>query len=715
MTTLASEQLAQQAPSIDAASLFNQALAFHQVGLLTEAEQRYRWILSAHPEHFGCVHMCGLIEYQRGDHAQALRQIDHALKINPQSASAHNNRGVVLAELKRPDEALVSYDKAIALSPDYVDAFCNRGDAFRNLKHFDEALASYDRAVILAPDRVELHNKRANVLTELQRFDEAVASYTQATSLKPDFSEAFNNRGVALARLRRFHEAVESYDHAIALKRDDAEALNHRGQALVELARFDEAIASFDEAFALQPDLDYLRGLRMHAKMHVCDWKGFEDECSALASAVLRGTAASSPFPLIATPATAEVQLACAKRYCTEKYPASTTPLCRGVHHSHDRIRVAYLSADFREHATAHLLAGVFEEHDRSKFETIAVSFGPADDSEMRRRLARSFDRFVDVRAHSDQAIAEHLRELEIDIAVDLKGYTQDCRTDVLAKRPAPIQASYLGYPGTMAAPYIDYLIADRVVIPDGDEAMYSEKIVRLPDNYQANDGRRRISAVAPDRSAAGLPENGLVFCCFNNSYKITPDVFDVWMRLLRQVDSSVLWLLEGNSSAPHNLRYEAERRGVSGQRLIFAPRMRPDEHLARHQLADLCLDTYYCNAHTTASDALWSGVPLLTCMGQTFASRVAGSLLTAIGLPELITHTLTDYENLGLKLALDRALLTAIRERLSRHRTTHPLFDTARLTQHLEAAYVSMWERAARGEPPQSFAVAPLPSAKRQ
>ena len=737
------DQRGPQPPSPDASALFTQGLAFHQAGLLSEAEALYRKLLLACPEHFDGLHMLGVIDYQCGNYPAALRLIDHALTVDPRSASAHNNRGVVLFALKRFDDAVESYDKAIALAPGYGDAFINRGNALRDLERFEEALVSCDRAIELNPGSADAFNKRGSVLIELKRFsdalasfdraialkptcyeafnnrgvvlgefirfDEAVESYDQAIALKPNYAEALNNRGVALSELKRFDEALTSYDRAIALKPDDVEAFNNRGHALADLKRYDEAVASYDRAIAIKPDLDYVKGLRIYAEMHACHWAHFDEECAALNAAVERGSAASLPFQLLATPASAEDQLKCAKRYICDQFPASAAPLWKGERYSHDRIRVAYLSSDLRDHAVAQLAVGLFEQHDKSRFETIAISLGPAHDSEMRRRLKRSFDRFIDVGSISDQAVAEDMRRFEIDIAVDLNGFTQGSRINILAKRPAPIQVSYLGYPGTMGASYVDYLIADRVVVPDDRHHAFSEKVVCLPDSYQVNDANRRIAAITPSRSDAGLPDGGFVFCCFNSNFKITPDVFDVWMRLLREVGGSVLWLLEGNSSAPDNLRREAGLRGVAAERLIFAPHIKTDEHLARHRLADLFLDTLYYNAHTTASDALWAGLPVMTCLGATFAGRVAGSLLTAIGLPELITHSLDDYEALALKLARDPGLLAALRQKLSCHREIYPLFNTERSARHIEAAYTEMWERCQRGEPPQSFAVVPI------
>jgi predicted O-linked N-acetylglucosamine transferase (SPINDLY family) len=380
--------------------------------------------------------------------------------------------------------------------------------------------------------------------------------------------------------------------------------------------------------------------------------------------------------------------------------------LWRGEIYAHDRIRIAYLSADLHDHATAHLMAGLFEMHDKSRFETTAVSFGPDDRSDLRRRLKNSFEHFLDVRADSDQAVAELVRQREIDIAVDLKGFSQNARPGIFARRAAPVQVNYLGYPGNLGADYFDYIIADETIIPDDRRQFYSEQVVWLPDSYQANDSQRQIAATTPTREQCGLPGTGFVFCCFNNTIKIMPEMFDIWMRLLTDVDGSVLWLIDGNATASANLRREAERRGVSAARLIFAPRVALAEHLARHRNADLFLDIVPCNAHTTASDALWAGVPVLTYLGGTFAGRVAASLLKAAGLPELVATSLEQYEAMALALARDPGRLASIKEKLARNRGTCPLFNTRRFTRHIEAAYVTMWEQSQRGQRPSGFAV---------
>jgi protein O-GlcNAc transferase len=668
-----------KAPSPTSASsgstTLREALALHQAGQLLEAEQRYRDVLRNQPENFDSLHLLGVISYHRGDYGEAITRIDAALAINPDAAIAHNNRGAALKELKRHEAALASYDRAIALKPGYAEA----------------------------------HNNRGVALNALKRFEEGLASCEQAIALRPGFAEAFYNRGNALSALKRFEAALADYQRAIELKADYPEAFSRRAAVLAALNRLPEAVASYDKAIALKPDLKYLAGDRLSAKMSSCDWSTYQEDWSRIVVDLAKGSLVA-PFHLLATPIGPADQLTCAKRLIAEEFPESDPPLWRGERYTHDRIRIGYLSADFREHPVSYLAAGLFEQHDRSRFEVVGVAFGPDDQGEMRSRLRRGFDRFIDVDRLDDQAAANLLRELEIDIAIDLMGLTHNTRLGVFALRPAPIQVSYLGYAGTTGAGYIDYVVADHFLVPPEQSKHLSERVVRLPESFQVNDDQRRISDSISSRQQAGLPDNGFVFCCFNNHAKISPAIFDIWMRLLRQIDGSVLWLASAEPSTRGNLAGEAAKRGVSPERLIFAPKLdRQADHLARLRVADLFLDTLYFNAHTTASDALWAGMPVLTCSGATMASRVAGSLLTALGLPELISFSVEDYEALALKLAVDPEALSSIRQKLARNRDACPLFDTARFARHLEAAYGTMWERCQRGDPPESFDVAPI------
>ena len=590
----------------------------------------------------------------------------------PYYAEAYNNRGNALLDLKRPAEALASYDKAIALKPDFAEAYNNFGNALLDMKRPAEALASYDRVI----------------------------------ALKPDFAEAYNNRGNALIDLKRPADALASYDRAIALEPDFADAYNNRGIALTDLKRPEDALASYDKAIALKPDLLGVEGYRLYTKLHLCDWSNFDSECAHLISAVRNGKGNTTPFAFLALPSSSSDQLNSSKLWIANKYPPSDKPIWQGERYNHDRIRVAYVSADFRQHPVSLLMAGMFECHDKSCFETTAISIGPDDNSEMRKRVEASFEHFIDAKTYSDNQIANLAKELEVDILVDLMGFTENSRTGIFARRSAPIQVNYLGYPGTMGAEYIDYIIADRIVIPETQQHFYAEKIVYLPNSFQPTDRKRRIADKIFTRAEVGLPQEGFVFCCFNSNYKITPNIYDSWMRILNQVDGSVLWLVAQSPKVERNLRNEAAARGVNPERLIFAPRMHLPEHQARLGLADLFLDTLPYNAGTTASDMLWADLPVLTRVGDTFAGRMAASVLNAIGLPELVTITPEAYEQKAIELETNPEKLAAIKRKLAENRLITPLFDTKLFAKHIEAAYTAMYERYKAGLAPDHIAI---------
>jgi protein O-GlcNAc transferase len=674
---------------------FQQGVELHQQGRLAHAERIYREVLQHQPNHFGALHMLGAIALDTGHAEQGADLIRKAIGLNANVAAAHSNLGKALLDLKHPLDALASFDHAILLEPEFAMAHNNRGNALLDLKRPEEALASCEKAIALNPAFAEAYNNCGLALANLKRPEEALASCDKAIALKPDFAEAHNNRGNALIALNCYEQALASYDNAIALMPNYAMAHHNRGVALQELNRYDETFAAFDKAFALDPDIAGAEGDRLHAKMRLCDWTTLNSECTHLISSVREGHVTTPPFELLPIPSPAAEQLRCARLWVESRFPPSKVSAWKTFQYNHHKIRVAYLSADFRNHAVSLLLAGVFEQHDRKRFETIAISFGPQVPSEMLTRLKASFDQFIDVRNRSDFDVARLLQTLEVDIAVDLMGYTANSRTAIFALRPSAIQVNFLGYPGTMGADCIDYLIADQTLIPVCDQQYYSEKIAYLPNTYMPNDSKRPVSGRIFHRADFGLPQSGFVFCCFNNSYKLNPHIFDRWMRTLKKVQGSVLWLSENNATAATNLRKEAEIRGINPNRLIFAKRMESiDDHLGRHSLADLFLDTLPFNAHTTASDALWAGLPVLTQIGETFAGRVAASLLNAINLPELITSTSEAYEDAAVALAIKPEKLTAIKHRLANNRLTTPLFDTKLFTKHIEAAYTSMYER---------------------
>ncbi len=548
------------------------------------------------------------------------------------------------------------------------------------------------KAVSEDPSFAVAHNDLGNLLMEQGRIPDAVACYRRALAVSPDFPEAHNNLGNACQMSDSLEEAIACYRQAIELRPGYAEAHRNLGSAFRRSGRLTEARAAFETAVALNPALAEVFPLIVQEMQQVCAWDGLGRLSERVIELVESGSGAVNPFIFLCLETTPAQQLLCAKQWAAEHLPA---PVLRPKPRpGGGPITIGYLSADFQEHATAHLISQLFSLHDRQRFRVFGYSCGRDDGSPARRRLVASFDRFVDLETTSFEEAARRIRDDGVDILVDLKGYTTDARPQILALRPAPIQVNYLGYPGTMGTDFVDFILVDPFVVPADQQPYYTEKLVHLPDCYQVNDSTRPISKRIPSREECGLPEAGLVFCCFSAAYKITPRLFDIWMRLLAATEGSVLWLLEANALATANLRREAESRGIAAGRLIFAPALPNPEHLARFAIADLFLDTLPYNAHTLASDALWGGCPMLTCAGETFPSRVAGSLLGAVGLPELVTTSLAEYEALAIQLAADRDRLTGLRERLRRNRLTFPLFDSRRFARHLEEAYAAMWER---------------------
>jgi predicted O-linked N-acetylglucosamine transferase (SPINDLY family) len=644
----------------------------HQNGHFDAAERLYRRVLAADPRNVDALHLLGVLHAQRSQYFEAAELIGRAIALHPYNPAAFYNHANVLQKLKRRDEALLNYDKALALKATDAETWCNRGAVLQELGRATEAIASFDRALALKPSHVTALFNRANALRSLRRPEDALLGYDLALRLRPDFAEAFNGRA----------------------------------SVLQDLHRYDEAFAAYDRAFSLDPRIPYVEGWRLHCKMHICDWSNLEHELDRLSRNVDKGEPAAAPYVLLGMDASARRQLMSAKIYAEDLYPAVPSPLWRGETYSHRAIRIGYVSGEFHDQATAHLTAEMYECHDRQAFEIHAYATGLNDRSAMRARLEKAFDRFVDASMLTDQELARAIRRAEIDILVNLNGYFGAERSGAFAMRPAPVQVNYLGYPGTMGVPYMDYIVADKHIVPEDQKDCYSEKLVYLPHTYQPNDRKREIAARALTRSDCDLPQDGFVFCCFNNNFKITPQLFDIWMRLLGRNEGSVLWLFEGNASVKRNLAREAERRGIAADRIIFARYMKRDEHLARTCLADLFLDTLPHNAHTTASDALWCGVPVLTCVGTSFAGRVAASLLRAVGLDELVTHSLEDYEALALNLARHPGQLHALKERLARNRDKAALFDTPGYTRSLEAAYRIMWKHQQSGQLPESLAV---------
>jgi len=721
------------------------AFARFQAGELDNAESLCKQILSVEPKNAEALHLQGLIAFRNGRYRQAIKSIEQAIKINKNNPHYHCNLALVLQKDGQPQKALMQYEKALSLKPDLVIAHTNMANVLEDQGRYDEAVARYKQAIAIDPGHATAYYNLGRAYFRSGRYDEAIVPYQQAIALKPGMAEAYTNLGAAFKEKGRLPEAVAMHERAIALDPAMAEAYNNLGIALQEQLRYEEAIAAYKKGLAVKPDhadawynlaLTYQKHgklaesieasacaikldpenqgalcILVHQLQHACAWENLAGHERRLLEMVREGRHGISPFSVLNLPATPRDQLTCARAY-SGKF--TLPPELRFSHASRKRrgkLRVGYLSSDLYYHATAFLMAELFERHDRSAFEITAYSYGKDDGTEMRQRLMRGFDAFVDIRDMSHPEAAKKIYDDGIDILVDLKGHTGGSRLQIAAYKPAPIQVNYLGYPGTMGADFMDYIIADPFILPMDQQPFFSEQIVQMPDCYQPNDTKREV-AQTPTRASCGLPEEGFVFCSFNSAYKITPDVFDIWMRLLKAVPESVLWLYKANPLADGNLKREAAARGVDPERLVLAPPMPLPEHLARHRLADLFLDNLPVNAHTGASDALWVGLPLLTCAGTTFAGRVAGSLLTTAGLPELVAHNLQDYEALALALARDPARLQSIREKLERTRLRTPLFDIEKYVANLESAYETMWKTWEAGEGPGAFAVKPTGTA---
>ncbi len=679
---------------------------------------------------------------QEGDSAAALVNCDAALVARPDYAEAHNARGNVMLTLGNPAEALASYTRASQLKPGMAALHSNRGNALRDLGRQQEALETYEQALQIDPTLREALFGCAGMLHALGRDAEALQRFDSCIARKPDLAWAHYFRGSTLRRLRRPLEALESFARAVAIDPNYVDALNGMGDIYRDGERLSEAIESYSRALEVDPQslstlsnlsraflaakrpeeavkhIEHLLAVSPDAgrefrhslgnlhqsRMLTCDWRDYDATVAAIDAEIACGKHVTTPSLYMASGNSPEIHLQCARLYAERKWGDAGTASWTHSPYRHDKIRVAYVSADFREHAVSYLMAGVFERHDRTRFEIMGISSTPPDKSSLGERVRRAFSTCIEVADSNDEEVVRLLREREIDIAVDLTGYTAGSRTGVFARRAAPIQVNYLGYSASTGAPFMDYMISDAVVVPEKYRAFYSENVAYLPCYLPPGD-RRAVAPRTPTRAECGLPEHGFVFCAHHLCYKITPYVFGVWMRLLNAIEGSVLWLPVGPEAAMRNLAIEATKRGVDPARLVFAPRV-PDaeDHLARYSCADLFLDTAPYNAHTTTSDALWAGLPVLTCQGHTFAGRVASSLLGSLGLHELVTDSLESYEARARELAESPALLRDLRARIRSQRDSHPLFDADVFTQQLERVYITMWERFEGGQPAAGF-----------
>jgi len=642
-----------------------------------------------------------------GQPAEALDSFERGLALAPRFSEAHVGRINALLSLKRCEDAVASCERLLQLDGRHLDAWNLRGTALLKLQRRDEALSSFDHALSFYPNSAETHNNRGTALRDLKRLDEALAAYERALRLRSEFAEVYCNVANVGLDMGRIEEAVAHCDRALTIRPDFLEAMNIRGTALRVLKRYAEAGSTYEGLLRLAPDYGQATSYLLSARASLADWSDRVELSDRIIQRVAAGDSASAPHAFLWMCDSAQAQLQCATLYSREQFPAFA-PLWRDGGYRHERLRIAYLSADFTDHPVAHLIAGVLERHDRSRFETFGVSlFGHSSGNAMQLRMRNAFDHFYDAGNEVDFAIARRLREREIDIVVDLTGHTRNGRLGVLAHRPAPLQINYLGFAGTSGADYVDYVIGDETVIPAEQERYFSEQLICMPHSFLPNDDGQPIAIDTPRRGDLGLPAAGFVFCAFNNTYKISPAMFDVWMRVLRETSGSVLWLRGAEEAVLANLRREAEVRGVAAARLAFASRV-PSmaAHLARYRQADLFLDTLPYGAHATARDALWAGLPVLTCSGNSFASRVAASLLTALELPELIAASLEEYTHRALTLAHSPGILAELRAKLTHQPATRRAFDTDLYREHLEAAFLSVHQRQQQGGLPQRCSV---------
>ena len=680
----------------DISILFKQGLAHQHLGQLEQARQCYAQVLQRNARHFDALYLMGTTLAQQGQLEQALGWLEQAAQVQADHAILQNNLGNILLALGRLEQAVAAFDRAVALKPDYAAAFHRRGVAREGLGRLEEALNDHARALALLPTLEPAAQAHAALQARLGLGrTEAVAPAASSLMRKDVGASAEDNQKAAAQLLQSVQQlqAGRALPGAAASAQDAASAAQAhllQARALEDLQCFEQAAGEFEKALALLPDEEDLPGMVLQDLRQAAAWARLPEWQARIEAAMQQGRAAVSPLTWQAQSGDAASNRLCSS-LAARRYLPAPVPLPAKKALSPDRIRIAYLSADYVQHAVMRVLAEVFELHDRSRFEIYAYAYGKRQSGGMNERLRHAFEHYVDASAMSDEQAARHIHAQGIDIAVDLMGYTRGERLGILARRPAPIAVNYIGYPGTLMPPEL--------------APHYSEAIVRLPHCYLPTDRQRPI-ALPPPRQALGLPPDAFVFCAFSGNYKISPDIFAIWLRLLAAVPGSVLWLVKGSEDASANLRAQAQQAGIDPARLVFAERTRFDQYLARYTLADLFLDTLPYNALATASDALWAGLPVLTCTGQTYVGRGATSIVRAAGLPELATSTLAEYEALALRLATRPAELAALRLRLQQNRAACPLHDTPAYTRHLEAAYTRMAQRWQSGQPPQSFDV---------
>ena len=678
-----------------------------QNGKISEAKDICIDILKTEPNNYNALYLLGVIEFQTKNYLKSVEIIAKTIEINPNNSEYYNFKGIALVHLNKFEEAIQSWSKAIETDPNNVDAYNNRGNALIKLKKNDLALKDFDMAIKIKPNFAQAYNNRGVILKDLNRLDLALESTNKAIEINPKYADAYNLKGAILRELKQIEESIKNYNKALELNPNFANAHVNRGNILLnENKQIELALESFSKALKINPNLDFLFGKYIHTKTWLSNWNFIDEEINSLKNKIINGEKTATPFPVLSLIDLPDLQKKNAIKFVENQYSLTSNlgPIMKKT--SNKKIRIGYYSADFNNHPTSFLMVHLLELHDRSNFEIFCFSLQNRKDDEMRKRVSKACDKFLDVSLKSDVEIAKISRDLEIDIACDVMGFTKGNKFQIFAEKCAPIQVSYLAFPGTTGANFIDYVIADKTLISKELQKHYSEKIISLPGTYQVNDSTKKISDKVFTREELGLPKNGFVFCCFNNNYKILPSVFDIWMRLLKKIKGSVLWLLVENSTAKENLKKEAVKRNVDENRIIFAKIMPLADHLARHRCADLFIDTFPYTAHTTCSDALWAGLPVITRVGNSFPSRVSASLLTAIDLPELITHTEKEFEDLAIEFANNKSKLDEIKIKLEKNKISESLFNTKLYTKNIESSFKIIYDRYLNNLPAENIEI---------
>ena len=714
--------------------------AFKNNGQLEKAIESYQEALSISPDYPTLHNNIGNAFKELGEIERAVKCFKKAIEINPDFPDSHNNLGDALRELNQFDDAVESYEKAISINPDFFEAFNNLGTAFKDLDKLDEAVISYEKAIkinpafsdsynnlgnvlkklgkldkaykcyeeglIMNPYDIDMHNNLGNLLSKLERVDEAVKSYQSALKIDPQHAETYKNLGIIFLKMDQVDESLKYVEKALSLNPEYAEGHSMKGRILSEFNKLDESLMSFKRAHQINSNLYFTLSNILQTKMRLCDWGNLQELLDVLKSRINKNEKHTIiPFDLLSLIDDPRLQRMASENYIKEEFPRNysvpnTSPLPK-----HEKIRIGYFSSDFRTHPVATLTAELYETHDRSQFEIHAFSFGPDTGDEMNLRIKAGVDHFHDIREMSERDAVILARSHEIDIAIDLGGFTGDSRTGIFAMRVSPIQISYIGYLGTMGSDYYDYLIADQIMIPKKYQQHYSEKIIYLP-NFQVNDSKELTPNIFFTRKDIGLPEEGFIFCCLNNTYKINPSVFDSWAKILNNVEDSILLIYADHESSKANLIKEIKSRGVDSNRLFFAESIPRPEYLARYRIPDLFLDTRPYNAGTTASDALRMGLPVLTLMGESYPSRMASSILTAANLPELITTSVQEYESMAIDFGSYPKKLKIIKDKLKKNLSESPLFDTPLFTKSLEFSFKEIYKREKNGSKPENIYV---------